>query len=348
MKVNLYKYNTFDAPMIWSIWHEGNAIRISYGQLGGSIQTVSEVVETNLSGRGLDEQVALQIRSRINKQLDKGYCISLDEAEASKGLNASKLKRPMLAKKLRDVKNINYGKSWLQYKYNGHRCLITCIDGENIAYSRNGKPITSIEHIINGLVIPERHTVDGELYHHGTSLQTIGSWIKRNQEESKKLKYIVYDTMLDLPYNKRLDVLYQYKRSGNVEIAPTQVFHGDMEIKPRLDQAIEKGYEGLMLRQDSYGYEAGNRSSSLLKIKKCLDEEFLVIDIVPSKDDWGILVCLLPNNETFRVSAPGTIDNKRNILYNKLQYIGRYVTVEFFEWTNDGKPFHPVAIDWRT
>lgn len=348
MQVDLYKLDVFDVPMIWSIWSEGSTIFVSYGRLDGKLQVVSEVVEQNLSGRGIDEQIALQIKSRINRQLDRGYCISLEDAVASKGLNASKLKRPMLAKKLRDVKNVNYKESWLQYKYNGHRCLITCIDGENIAYSRNGKPITSIGHIINNIVIPEGHTVDGELYSHGTSLQTIGSWIKRSQEESKKLKYILYDTMLNLPYSKRFDVLYQYKRSGNIEIAPTQAFHDDLEIKPRLDDAIGKGYEGLMLRQNHFGYEAGNRSQSLLKIKKCLDEEFLVIDVEPSKDDWGILICLLPNNETFRVSAPGTIDNKRNILHNKLQYIGKYITVEFFEWTNDGKPFHPVATNWRS
>lgn len=348
MQVALFKYNVNDVLMLWTIRSEGNTLIINHGQVNGSMQTKTESVELNQSGRDLEAQVALRLQSRVSRQIDKGYCYSIEEAEASKGLNASKLLRPMLAKKFKDVKNVDFNKSWLQYKYNGHRCLITCIDGENIAYSRNGKPITSIDHILSGIAIPEGHTVDGELYHHGTSLQTIGSWIKRSQEESKKLKYIMYDTMLDLPYTKRFDVLYQYKRSSSIDIAPTQAFHGNMEIKPRLDDAIDKGYEGLMLRQNNYGYDAGARSQSLLKIKKCLDEEFLVIDVLPSKDDWGILECLLPNNETFRVSAPGTIDNKRHILYNRQQYIGRYITVEFFEWTNDGKPFHPVATNWRT
>ena len=346
--VVLYKYNAMDALMLWTIHSDGNIIVINHGQVNGKLQTKTEVVEINKSGRDIVAQVALQVQSRVNKQIDKGYCTSIDEAEASKGLNAAKLKRPMLAKKFRDVKNINFNDAWLQYKYNGHRCLITCIDGENIAYSRNGKPISSIEHITSQIEIPEGHTIDGELYHHGTSLQTIGSWVKKNQPESKQLKYIAYDTMLDMPYSARLDKLIgSYKLGSNISIAPTSVFGSETNIKPRLDSAIEMGYEGLMLRQERYGYDVGNRSQGLLKIKKCLDDEFLVIDIVPSKDDWGILVCLLPGDRTFRVSAPGSIENKRHILYNRNSYIGKNITVEFFEWTNDNVPFHPVAIDWR-
>lgn len=349
MQVTLYKYNVNDVLMQWSIGAEDTALVIMYGQMGGSMQTVKEVIEVNKSGRGMEAQIALQFQSRINKQLDKGYCYTINEAHDNKGLNAINLKRPMLAKKFRDVKNVNFNSSWLQYKYNGHRCLITNVNGENVAYSRNGKIIGSINHIVDNIVIPEGHTVDGELYHHGTSLQTIGSWVKRDQPDTSKLKYIMYDTMLDVPYIDRIGKLYDYKLTGeSISIAPSQLCHKDLAIQPRLDDAIEKGYEGLMLRQNFYGYEAGARSSSLLKIKKCLDQEFLVIDIEPSKDGWAILICLLPNNETFRVSAPGTIENKHLIFNNKQSYIGRYITVEFFEWTNDGKPFHPVAIDWRT
>jgi hypothetical protein len=87
----------------------------------------------------------------------------------------------------------------------------------------------------------------------------------------------------------------------------------------------------------------------LIKVKKCLDQEFLVLNVLAAKDAWGILECLAPSGDrTFRVSAPGTIDNKRHILYNRQDYIGKYITVEFFEWTNDGIPFHPVATNWRS
>jgi ATP-dependent DNA ligase len=348
--IALYKYNVNNALMLWIISSDGNTIVIRHGQANGAMQIKTEVVEVNQSGRDLEAQVALRMQSRVNKQIDKGYCASIEEAEASKGLNASKLLRPMLAKKFRDVNNIDFNDAWLQYKYNGHRCLITNIDGELVAYSRNGKPITSIDHILSGLSIPEGMTIDGELYHHGTSLQTIGSWIKRNQPESKKLQYIGYDVILNTNYAKRLDILHKHIGSSeNVIIAPSQACHDDLIIKDRLTDAINSGYEGLMLRQNKYAYAAGSRSQSLIKVKKCLDQEFLVLNVLAAKDAWGILECLAPSGDrTFRVSAPGTIDNKRHILYNRQDYIGKYITVEFFEWTNDGIPFHPVATNWRS
>lgn len=345
-KVTLYKIGANDQVLQWSIGADNNVLVMQYGQLDGAIQTKTEVVEVNQSGRDLDAQVALQLNSRLNKQIDKGYCFSIEEAKANKGLNSLNLLRPMLAKKAVDVKDISKD-SWLQYKYNGHRCLITNIDGEYIAYSRNGKVISSIGHIVDKLSIPEGHTIDGELYHHGTSLQTIGSWIKRNQDDTKKLKFIAYDTILDKPYIDRLGELHNYGTDTSViEIAPIMVY-SEHSIGEQLDIAIDQGYEGLMIRQNYYGYDAGNRSKSLLKVKQHLDQEFLVINIHESKDGWAILECLLPNNQTFRVSAPGSISNKKAILLNKLQYIGKYINVEFFDWTNDNKPFHPVATYWR-
>ena len=346
--VALFKYNASGALLLWTIRAEANKLIIMHGQVNGKMQTVEEEVEINKSGRDLLAQVTLRLKSRVAKQVDKGYCYSIEEAELSKGLNAAKLKRPMLAKKFRDVRNVDLDNAWLQNKYNGHRCIITNVDGEKLAYSRNGKPILSIGHILDGLDIPEDMFFDGELYHHGTSLQTIGSWIKRSQDDSNKLKFIAYDVMLDVPYSTRLDVLHKLIRGKFADVAPTIEVNRHTNLTELLDEAISNGYEGAMLRQEKFGYDAGNRSSSLLKLKKFMDQEFLVLDVTPSKDGWGILTCLLPGDKTFRVSAPGTIENKTEILQNKQNYIGRHITVEFFEWTTDGVPFHPVATTWRT
>lgn len=344
-QVALFKYSATDAPMLWTIRAEGSRLIIEYGQLGGAMMTSTEDVEINQSGRDIESQVALRLMSRVNKQVDKGYCYTLEEAEASKGLNAAKLLRPMLAKKFKDVKNIGTD-LWAQHKYNGHRCLITCTDGQNIAYSRNGKPITSIGHILDNIVLDEGDTVDGELYHHGTSLQTIGSWIRRDQPESAKLSYIMYDKIERNSYNVRMESLRSLTvKSDKLTFAPTFRL---TNVQDMLNESISQGYEGLMLRQNNFVYEPGIRSSGLIKLKKFMDQEFLVIGIHPSKDGWAILECLIGESDTFRVSAPGTIDEKTIVLNNKNNYLGRYINVEFFEWTDDGKPFHPVATYWRT
>ena len=110
----------------------------------------------------------------------------------------------------------------------------------------------------------------------------------------------------------------------------------------------EDGYEGAILRWGDTGYEDGKRSKSLVKIKEWHDEEFLIIDVVPSREGWGRLVCELNDRTgTFYVSAPGDMAQKKWALQEKERFIGRWVTVEYANYTADGIPFHPVAINYR-
>lgn len=327
-------------------------IHIQYGELDGVMQMQIEDVEVNQSGRSQQDQCILRMQSRASKKLDIGYRYSIPEAESMSSYNAAGLLRPMLAKKLSDIKNIDLDSCAMQYKYNGHRCLITNQGGEYIAYSRNGKPITTIDHILNPLTIEEGSTIDGELYIHGMSLQKIGSLVKKKQPESSNLVFVAFDYISDDVFSVRRQKafdLFHGNKYTHIDLAPTIFDFGTQASVNRcLFDAKQRGYEGLILRTDNSGYEPGVRSKSLIKIKSAMDDEFLVVDIIPSVDDWGILVCEIGQSEqTFKVNAPGTIENKRQILHNKQDYIGRYINVEFFEWTDEGKPFHPVAIYWR-
>lgn len=360
MTTTLYKTDANDQIRVWSIIAEGTVLIIQHGVLNGTMQVSTEVVELNKSGRDIDQQVALKLQSRINKQLDAGYCDSIEEAMDSKGLNAAGLLRPMLAQKFRDVKNIDFTNCFVQYKYNGHRCLVTKQDGKLIAYSRNGKPITSIDHVLKDLQwLPEGYTLDGELYIHGVPLQTIGSLVRKSQPDSKKLVYVVYDCTSLSKYEMRLSFLKRNNIGAgtpSICLAPTFVFtESKMPVKERLAESISMGYEGLILRHGNTGYEPGKRSQSLVKVKQVLDDEFCIVGVHQSTDGWAIFECYkrpgvlayLQDIDTFRVSAPGTMQDKHNAWANRNDFIGKMLTVEFFEWTIDGKPFHPVAIGVR-
>jgi hypothetical protein len=101
------------------------------------------------------------------------------------------------------------------------------------------------------------------------------------------------------------------------------------------------------LRNGNFPYEDGKRSKSLLKIKSVQDSEFIVIDIERAKDlSMAILICKTNYGKEFRVSAPGTIEQKVHALYFKDSYVGKYVRVEYQNLTIDGIPFHPVATNW--
>lgn len=343
----LFKIDANGSVRSWSINSDRNIITIIYGNLGGIMQTETEDVQVNQSGRSLVEQVNLRVDSRVNKQLDKGYKYTVEEARQTIGMNASNLLRPMLAKKFIDVKNIDFKNAWVQSKFNGHRCMIHMTEDGPIAYSRNGKPITSVDHILAEVDIPVGTTLDGELYIHGVPLQQLSSIIRRNQVNSGKLNYICYDVVKPEIYAKRIDWLCNNILSSHVHVAESIIYRPSMNLNDIMAERILDGYEGLMLRQGTNGYEPGKRSSQLLKLKQTSDAEFKIVDIQPSKDGWGILECEISPGKTFKVSAPGTMENKHDFYINSHKYIGKMMSVEFFEITDGGIPFHPVAVGLR-
>jgi ATP-dependent DNA ligase len=306
------------------------------------MQEKFDTVELNMSGRNLDEQIELEIRSRINKQLDKGYRHTRDEAHEAKGMNVLNLARPMLAKVYNQQ---DLTGCFMQYKFDGHRILVTRQNDELIAYSRNGKLIHTIDHILEYVDIPEGTTLDGELYIHGMPLQQISSLVRKVQPDNIKLKYIVYDQISDKRFADRFDEIAKFRLGDDVFMAVTNDAHNDYE--PAFAYAKKEGYEGLIARQNNVGYEAGKRSTQLLKIKTRFDFEAEVIAIIPSADGWAVLTCIAPNGKTFGVTAPGTMKQKHEIMDNAALYIGKMLTVECAEYTVDGMPFHPVAIAFR-
>lgn len=342
----LYKISNTGAVTFWRIttFYDGE-ILIDWGVLNGSIQRKTVDVFLNNSNRDIYEQTDLEMSSRIKNQIDAGYCWTIEEAEINKGKNALNLYKPMLAKTYEDVLPTDLSKYFLQFKYDGHRCLITKNDGELIAYSRNGQLFPeTLEHILSEIDIDEGVTLDGELYCHGETLQTISSWAKRKQDNSKKLQYICYDMVSNDAYQDRFNMMHDiltYK-TKHIRIAPTI----RCEVI-KLKEAQAQGYEGLILRHEDYPYEIGKRSKGLLKVKSWHSEEFEVLDVVSSKDNWAILVCKLDEHKTFSVSCHGTIGYKSTVLANKFSFIGKFVEVEFANRTKDNVPFHPVAIRWR-
>lgn len=343
-----YKKTATGAIQEWSIGGKlssrVSSILIKYGQAGGAMQTQLEEVTVNHSGRSIREQMLSRINSRIDKQLAKGYRRTVEDAIKFENKNELNLSKPMLAQPYGKVKDVDFVDCYRQRKLDGHRLLVTCLNGVNIAYTRNGKPVDTLDHIIDHMVIPEGVTIDGEVYHHGTPLQTVSSWCKRLQEDTLKLKYHVYDIVAPSSFALRYGRLAEFDLGPNVQLVETWLSNDT--IHDDLNRVVEEGYEGLMLRQSSYPYGTGKRCKSLIKVKKLLDGEFRVVAIHESADGWAILECQI-GEQTFRTSAPGTMVQKRECLQNKESYIGKLVTCEYFSLTKDGLPFHCSARRWR-
>lgn len=332
---------------IWDIVQECSDIIITHGVHGGVMQQQVETVDKGKASRTVQEQIDLQINSRISKQRDKGYVDTIEEAELGMR-NALHLPKPMLALPLDKLRTpVSWNSAYVQRKYDGNRCLIAKRQGKLVAYSRQGKIIDTIDHILDQINIPEGTILDGELYAHGERLQTIVSWIKRKQEGTKNLRYHAYDLVCELPFEARLAQLLSFNFGYSVQPVSTFKVTSHDDMIDWFKDFRKEGYEGAILRQSDLGYEDGKRSKSLIKVKEWQDAEFFVVDIYQSKDGWAILECLAKNGQTFRVTSPGTHEEKEYVWQNKEQFFGKYLTVEYAYLTRDGLPFHPVAKCWR-
>lgn len=326
----------------WSVEELDDGILITHGIRGGAMQQKFEAIEEGLATRTIEEQILSRAESRANKKIDSGYCESLEEAQNKPRTNALGFQKPMLAAKFNTVKDIDYDDLYVQHKYDGNRMLIRNEGGYNVAYTRNGKLIETIPEIVDGIIIPEGMTVDGEIYCHGESLQTIVSWVKRRQENSLKLRFHAYDLMEEIPYEERLAILYQMEFGGTGEAVPTYKYDGQ-GIKALLKGSIENGYEGLILRQNDFGYEAGKRSKSLIKVKQFLDDEFKIIGMHLSKDSVPMIDYVTEEGIRCKATAPGSVPEKLNLWHRREIVVGKYVHLEYSQLTKDNIPFHPTA-----
>jgi DNA ligase-1 len=349
--IKLFRKGRNGNTNLWEIWNQGGTITLKSRQKETDSPLVhTELVEKGKAGRSLAQQVKSRIDARVSSKMDGGYVHNLCDVK-SELTNTMGFYRPMLASKYRDVKKtLNLNNCYVQQKFDGHRLLTNCYGGNYTPYTRAGKEVKTVEHIMDQLNFHEDVTLDGEMYVHGQSLQTIASWVKRKQPNSDRLVYMIYDCMLKgASYEERLEFLrYHIKPGCNVQLSTTLHMRQDnINLSLAHKKVVADGYEGLILREQSSLYEIGRRSKSLIKVKALEDSEFQVIDVVPSREGWGILICEIHPGLTFRLSAPGQRHEKYYVIENKHLFIGRFITAEYPGWTLDGKPFHAVALRWR-
>lgn len=324
---------------------------------GGSEITHVDDVFTNQSGRSIHEQMKLEIDARVSRMRDKGYKSTREEALAG-ATNQLGLLNPMLAQKITDVKltaqDFAANGAFVQPKYDGHRCLITKRDGEMLAYSRKGKPITTIGHVLEQLypIMQNDDTFDGELYAHGKPLQEISSMIKRDQEASRSLTFRWYDLddrhVFRDRYNVMVDLYENVVDKSAVQLAPTGRVDSMSKVYDFFKRCRERGYEGAMLRLSRNGYESSKRSNQLLKIKEREDSEVTTIGCRPSARGWAVLRVRTDWGVEFDVSAPGSVDEKVEVLTNyEAKYHRRRLTIEYACLTTEKVPFHCVATRWH-
>lgn len=243
----------------------------------------------------------------------------------------------------------------IQPKINGARAFIRMVDGEIKITSKDGLDY-NLPHIsdwfkanVNWEELEENVIFDGELYIHGEPLQTISSALKAYNFNTPRLQFVCFDLAIEnIPQLERIKSMKQILKNSE-QLIETPVFYittnkiGNDEIAQKFtDDYIKGGFEGSVLRAIDNVYGFGKRPVTIVKLKRCMDAEFKIVDIIPQdkRPDLGLYVCRTKEGKEFKVTPHMSNDEAERLLILKHDYIGKMLTCTFYEYTEDGKPFH--------
>ena len=265
--------------------------------------------------------------------------------------------KPMLAYKV-DKKPVNWSeKVFMQPKLDGVRCVIS----KNGAFSRTGKPWLNIDHILSSLVpVFHKHPdliLDGELYNHElkNDFEKIISLVRKTKptaahraEASDLVQFHCYDFIgTDLLFASRMKFLSTAPLySDCVMYVPTHSVATRSLANAIHEDWLEAGYEGSILRLNGV-YEC-KRSYNLQKFKDFHDTEATIVGYVPGKGKFTGLIgkFLMRDDDGIEFGCPigkgYNFQDRRDILTNVQNYVGKRATFTYFERTKANSYRHPL------
>ena len=269
----------------------------------------------------------------------------------------------MLAHKVNENKIDFSEKVFIQPKLDGVRCIFTK-DG---AYSRTGKEFHNLQHIkidLEKFFNQQPNAVlDGELYNHDLrdDFEQIISLVRKQKPTDEDrlnahrlIQYHVYDMIAQAviwrgpSYEDRLNWLLSSKNlwSDSVISVDTLEVHGYNGAEVVHKVFLNKGYEGSILRLNG-PYEQ-KRSYNLQKFKDFSDTEATIIGYEAGKGKFTGLIgkFLMVDDDGNEFGCPigkgYNYSDRRYILENIHDYIGKVATFTYFERTKAGSYRHPL------
>lgn len=362
---------------------DGHGIyEIEHGTEGGKLQLTRRIVtEGKNIGKKNEttplDQCAAELRKKwADKQNKEGYWVR-DAAPASPVETPARPILPMLAQTYtpqKSKKNDIVFPCYIQPKLDGLRCLmyISSSAGSTatvVVQSRTGGAFEHMGHI-SERVAPflRAHpniVLDGELYTTEIPFENLAGLIKKKNvsmedlEELAKIKYHIYDFIdrekLALTFRDRDSQLDAFEdemgetahpQTGVVRFVPTYIANNSAEFREKFAEFIAAGYEGAMLRNASGVYRQNYRSTDLQKYKEFQEDEFTIVDFKQGdgRDEGTVIwICETPDGRQFSVRPKGSVEYRRNLYENALDYIGANLTVIFQELSEMGVPRFPVG-----
>ena len=248
---------------------------------------------------------------------------------------------------------------YAQLKSDGMRCMLLVNDGAVTAYSRNGR-VLETHGVFDYLgKIGKNFVIDGELLvrndkggfldrktGNGICNRALKSTVTKVQAEMFYLNAWDYIPMEDFQkglcvdaYNIRFvnlqgivgDIRY-FTDNINIGLIETQTIHTLEEAQSIFEAYLEKGEEGLILKDKTAIWE-DTRSKQLIKMKAERDADLLCVDIVPGTGKYegkiGSLICKSSDGLVEVNVGSGLTDADREQDHKK--FLGKIIEVVYNE-----------------
>ena len=262
----------------------------------------------------------------------------------------------------------DWNDSWYaSRKLDGVRCLaVVDNEGKCTLYSRMGKEFTTLNkikeaieatNIINTVFDGEVCLMDEE---GNEDFQGIMKQLRRKDHQIKNPVFMIFDMVYkpDFDKNKSEEILSKRLHKLRSWIGPQGIMKpfrtlryldqfqitDDEHFNKWAQMASDNNWEGFMVRKD-VGYE-GKRSKNLLKVKTFHDAEYTVVDA-----DFGPMAVVREGKEKQEtmlaqvyiehkghiVKVGSGFSQEQRIKYMTSDIIGKTITVQYFEETNNDK-----------
>lgn len=263
-------------------------------------------------------------------------------------------------------------------KLDGIRCIIK----DGVAYSRTLKPIRN-RYIQSILGRPAYNGLDGELIVGDPTandcMRVTNSGVMSIEGEPD-FRYYIFDICdRAIPYYKILTQILEGVLPYTIPLAQHMCYNTE-DVKEHEENAIEAGYEGLILRRPDGMYKHGRstvREGYLFKLKRYQQEEAVVIGYEPlyrndneselnelgytqrssaqgGKVELSLLGALIVSGPfrnqpwvTFSIGTGFTAYERESLWKQREDLIGKIVTYKFFPTGSKDRPRHPIFKSFR-
>lgn len=250
---------------------------------------------------------------------------------------------------------------WWTPKLDGLRGVFHADKGKIL--SRKNHPFHGFNEIEQTLAIfckeHDIRFVDGEMYRHGMPFQTVQSIVVNDDPEDTRknnIRFYVFAVVADHikdcdDMNRHMDILRKLD-SRIVVLNPLKIT--EQEIIGTCRNAMDGGYEGIMLRAHSTPYNHG-RSNDLLKVKLFVEDDFEITEVYEGEGKYkGMLggLCVSNTKQNMRVTpfetkdfqtmaissciGSGFTDEDRQLMWeNQDDLIGKIASIKYQGLTDD-------------